>query len=152
VISSGQTLFIPGAHLAANEINRVLGKLFIWPTRGSISSTFGMRVSPITGTWMKHEAIDIGNDLMTPIIASMAGRVARVDYDRMLGNYVIIVHEDGFQTLYAHMEAVYAQKGKYVAQGEKIGVMGSTGASTGSHLHFGIYKNGRAVDPLKYLH
>lgn len=151
VIAVGQKLFIPGAKLSLNEVNRVLGKLFIWPTRGQISSYFGMRISPITGMRHFHNGIDIFNVPLTPIVAAMAGRVAMVDFNQTYGNYVIIAHADGFQTLYAHCETVSVKKGQQVAQGAKIAAMGTTGASTGYHLHFSIFKNGTAVDPMKYL-
>jgi LysM repeat protein len=152
VIQAGQTLFIPNGRLGAAAVNRVLGTLFVWPTKGSISSPFGMRISPITGTPLFHNGVDIANNLMTPIVAAAPGRVAAVDYNPTYGNYIILVHDNGYQTLYGHTKEIYVKKGMTVAQGQKMAAMGSTGASTGSHLHFSIFKNGRPVDPLKYLH
>jgi murein DD-endopeptidase MepM/ murein hydrolase activator NlpD len=152
VITPGQMLFIPGGRLSAAAVSKVLGTLFAWPTAGSISSFYGMRISPITGTRLFHNGLDITNYLMTPIKASSAGRVAMVDYNPTYGNFIILVHDNGFQTLYGHMKETYVKKGMNVAQGQRIGAMGSTGASTGSHLHFSIFKNGQDVDPLKYLH
>lgn len=147
----GQKLFIPNARLSANEVNKVLGCLFVWPTVGNITSFFGMRLSPISGQEMFHGAIDIANWPDTKIRAAMSGKVLMVDYNRTYGNFIIIAHSDGFQTLYAHLEKVFVKRGQVVGQGETIGLMGNTGSSTGSHLHFAIFKNGKPVDPLLYL-
>ncbi len=152
VITVGQTLFIPDGRLGAAAVRKVLGTLFAWPTVGRISSYFGMRISPITGTRSHHNGLDIANDPMTPVKAAADGRVARVDYNPTYGNYIIIVHGGGFQTLYGHLKKAYVKRGEKVTQGEKIAAMGTTGASTGPHLHFSMFKNGRDVDPLKYLH
>jgi LysM repeat protein len=151
MITVGQALFIPGGRLSAGELGRVMGTLFIRPTVGKLSSNYGIRVSPITGTRMHHNGLDLSNQLMTRVNAAAAGRVGIVDYNPTYGNFIIIIHGNGFQTLYGHLEAIYVKKGQSVTQGERIGAMGSTGASTGSHLHFAIFKNGRDVDPLKYL-
>ncbi len=151
VITVGQGLFIPGGRMSAGELSQVMGTFFIRPVRGRLTSEFGMRTSPITGTRMHHNGLDIANDPMTAIQAAAVGRVAIVDYNPTYGNYIIIVHGNGFQTLYGHLHSVYVKKGERVDQGAKIAAMGSTGASTGTHLHFSIFKNGRDVDPLKYL-
>jgi LysM repeat protein len=151
VITVGQGLFIPGGRLGKNELSQVMGTFFTWPVRGRLTSGFGMRISPITGTRMHHNGIDLANNPMTPVHAAASGRVAIVDYNPSYGNFIIIVHGNGFQTLYGHLRAAYVKKGAQVVQGQKIAAMGSTGASTGTHLHFSIFKNGRDVDPLKYL-
>lgn len=151
VITVGQGLFIPGGRLSKNELSRVMGTFFKWPVRGRLTSGFGMRISPITGTRMHHNGIDIAHNPMTPIHAAADGRVAIVDANPTYGNFIIIVHSNGFQTLYGHLKKTYVKKGARVVQGQKIAAMGSTGASTGTHLHFSIFKNGRDVDPLKYL-
>lgn len=152
VITVGQTLFIPDGRLGAAAVSKVLGTLFAWPAKGRISSYFGQRVSPITGRKSHHNGLDIANDPMTSVKAAADGRVARVDYNPTYGNYIILVHGNGFQTLYGHLKKIYVKRGREVAQGTKIAAMGSTGSSTGPHLHFSIFKNGRDVDPLKYLH
>jgi len=147
----GQKLFIPNARLSANEVNRVLGRLFVWPTLGSISSYFGIRISPISGQMMFHGAIDLTNRPGTKVVAAMSGKVAMAGYNSTYGNFISIVHSDGFQTFYAHLEKIFVKRGQVVAQGETIGLMGNSGLSTGSHLHFAIFKNGNPVDPLFYL-
>jgi murein DD-endopeptidase MepM/ murein hydrolase activator NlpD len=81
----------------------------------------------------------------------MDGRVATVGYNATYGKFIILSHSNGFQTLYAHLNAVSVSQGKSVSQGAKIGEVGSTGYSTGPHLHFAVYKNGRAVNPLDFL-
>ncbi len=152
IIHPGEELFIVGAKMRTNELNRVLGKLFIYPTRGRITSRFGMRHDPFTGILRFHNGVDIANRIGTKIVASMAGIVARTGINPTYGRYVIIRHDDGFQTLYAHLSRILVKRGKYVKQNQIIGRMGNTGYSTGSHLHFSIFKNGKPVDPLKYLH
>ena len=87
----------------------------------------------------------------TPIYASMSGTVQVAGWHNSYGNYVIIKHKDGYQTLYGHMSKILTTKGEKVTQGQKIGLVGSTGYSTGPHLHFTVYKNGTLVDPLTLL-
>ena len=88
----------------------------------------------------------------TPIQAAMSGRIMKVgNMHRIYGNYVIIDHGNGYQTLYAHMSKVLVAKGQWVSQGTRIGLVGSTGYSTGPHLHFTVYKNGKLVDPMTIL-
>ncbi len=152
VIHPGQELFIVGAKMRTNELNRVLGKLFIYPTHGIITSPFGMRHDPFTGIMRFHNGVDIANRVGTKIVASMAGVVARTGINPTYGRYIIIRHEDGFQTLYAHLSRILVRRGEHVRQDELIGRMGNTGYSTGPHLHFSIFKNGKPVDPLRYLH
>jgi murein DD-endopeptidase MepM/ murein hydrolase activator NlpD len=81
----------------------------------------------------------------------MDGKVATVGYNGTYGNFIILTHGNGYQTLYAHMSVTSVIQGARVNQGTKIGEVGSTGYSTGPHLHFAIYKNGRAVNPLDFL-
>jgi murein DD-endopeptidase MepM/ murein hydrolase activator NlpD len=152
VIRPGQELFIPGARLSTNALNRVLGKLFIYPTKGRITSRFGYRKNPFSGVREFHNGLDIGNFVGTPVAATMAGTVARIGYYPWLGKYVILSHPDGFQSLYGHLSKVMVSRGKRISQGQKIAEMGNTGYSTGPHLHFAIFKNSTPVDPLKYLH
>jgi murein DD-endopeptidase MepM/ murein hydrolase activator NlpD len=77
----------------------------------------------------------------------MAGMVSAVGYDNVFGNFVIINHHSGYRTLYGHLSVIRTRRGAYVAQGERIGDVGNTGQSTGSHLHFTVYKNGAATNP-----
>lgn len=152
VIRVGQELFVPGAEISAFELKKATGRLFMYPTVGTLSSPFGMRNDPFTGVRRMHYGIDLANFEGTAIKASMDGKVAAVGYSsRTYGNYVILKHDGGFQTLYGHLLHVYVKNGMSVRQGQTIGTMGNTGRSTGPHLHFSIYKYQNPVDPLTYL-
>lgn len=151
VITVGQNLFIPGARLSPNELNRILGSLFLYPVQGRISSYFGERPDPFTGVPNVHNGIDIVNTPGTPILAAMAGTVRAVGFNFNYGNYVIIQHSGVYQTLYGHLTRSIVTRGQKVSQGQEIGELGTTGYSTGPHLHFSIFKNGEAVDPLRFL-
>lgn len=152
VIRAGQELFIPGAEISSFELKKATGRLFIYPAAGSLSSPFGMRNDPFTGVRRMHYGIDLANYTGSPVKASMEGRVIAAGYSsRTYGNYVIVKHSGGFQTLYGHLQDVYVTNGMSVRQGQTIGTMGNTGRSTGPHLHFSIYKYQNPVDPLTYL-
>ena len=146
-IKSETNLFIPGAKmdwLVRQEIN---GDLFIWPCPGYISSAYGYRIAPFGGTRAFHSGIDIASPMGTPIKAAMAGRVTQVGYDDSFGNYVLLSHHSGYRTFYGHMSVIRVKAGAYVATGERIGDVGTTGLSTGPHVHFTVYKNGVTVNP-----
>ncbi len=151
VLMPGQSVFIPGARLPASELRKIFGELVAWPIRGPISSYFGYRPNPFTGLRQFHAGLDIVANTGFPIKAAIDGKVADVGYNALYGNYVILNHEDGLQTLYGHMSATAAKVGQRVGQGTVIGLVGSTGYSTGPHLHFGLFRSGAAVNPLKYL-
>jgi murein DD-endopeptidase MepM/ murein hydrolase activator NlpD len=151
VIKTGQSLFLPGARLSANERSRVLGTMFVYPLQGRLSSFFGVRPDPFTGVMGLHNGIDLVNKVGTAVGAAMAGTVRAAAFNFTYGNYVIIDHGNGYQTLYGHLTRSVVRKGTVVRQGQEIGELGSTGYSTGPHLHFSIFKNGEAVDPLKFL-
>ncbi|MEJ2665011.1 MAG: M23 family metallopeptidase [Spirochaetia bacterium] len=123
----------------------------IYPTRGRLTSGFGWRNSPFTGRRELHRGIDLANVPGTSVFASRAGKVSKIGYDHIYGNFIIISHGDGFHTLYGHLKRILVSKGKIVAQGQRIGFMGATGLVTGPHLHFSIFKNGKAINPLIYL-
>jgi len=151
VISVGQELFLPGARMNPNELNRVLGNLFMYPVQGRISSFFGERSDPFTGVPNYHNGIDIVNRPGTPVLAAMAGTVAEFGFNYNYGNYVILKHSGQYQTLYGHLTRYLVGRGQKLQQGETLGELGSTGYSTGPHLHFSIFHNGQPVDPLRFL-
>ena len=151
VIRPGQELFLPSARMSENDLNRVLGRLFVMPAIGRLTSRYGYRNDPFTGIRKFHNGVDVANQLGTAVMASMYGRVAQIGYNGNYGRYIILTHPDGFQTLYAHLSEASVSQGQTVSQGQKIGEMGSTGYSTGSHLHFSIFKDGAHVDPQAYL-
>ena len=152
VIRAGTNLFIPGARMNRDDLRLALGELFVYPVRGArLSSPFGWRNDPFTGVRRHHAAIDLSSPRGTPIIAAMDGRVSARGYDRTYGNFIILNHSGGFQTMYAHMHTIDIANGDQVRQGTQIGTVGNTGYSTGPHLHFAVFRNGRAVNPIDFL-
>ena len=151
IINTGDVFFIPGAKMNSFELKKVLGTLFKYPVLGRLTSRYGWRIHPISKKRHFHNGIDIARSSGSTIVASLDGRVLKIGFNHIYGKYVIVRHDNGFQTFYGHLNKVTVEKGAYVSQGKKIGEMGSTGYSTGSHLHFSIYKNGETVDPLEYL-
>ncbi|SUP43966.1 M23 family metallopeptidase [Veillonella criceti] len=124
----------------------------IWPTKGVITSNFGGRVDPVYGGSASHEGLDIANDYGTPIIATAAGTVTFAgSTSGGYGNLVEIDHGNGFVTRYGHTSVVLVHEGMQVKQGDTVALMGSTGKSTGSHLHYEVNINGVAVDPMLFL-
>jgi len=115
------------------------------------SSPFGYRIHPVYGDWRFHSGVDLAAPSGTPIIASRSGRVTVATYSWSAGYYVTIDHLDGYQTKYLHMTHYIVSPGDYVTAGQVIGYVGSTGTSTGPHLHFSVYYNGNAVNPANYI-
>ena len=152
-LTVGQQLFIPGAKMDAAKLHEVLGDLFKIPITAAyrISSKFGWRPDPFTGVRSYHTGIDLACPEGTPIRAAMNGTVAFVGWSNVFGNYIIVNHPNGYQTLYGHLSASRVKKGQNVTQTTVIGLVGSTGYSTGAHLHFTVYKNGRLVNPSSVL-
>jgi len=152
IINAGLTLFIPGARMNREDLKLALGDLFIYPVKGArLSSPFGWRNDPFTGVRRHHAAVDLSAPQGTAVWAAMAGKVAVVGNDLTYGNYIILTHSGGYQTMYAHLHTTSVKQNEQVAQGKQIGTVGTTGYSTGPHLHFAVYKNGRAVNPLDLL-
>lgn len=153
VLSAGQQLFLPGVGLDSATLKNAMGDLFMMPIQAKFrwSSPYGNRIDPIANVKSFHTGTDMACPTGTPILASMSGKVSAAGINRVYGNYVIIDHGNGYQTLYAHMSKIIATKGQWVSQGTRIGLVGSTGYSTGPHLHFTVYKNGKLVDPMSVL-
>nr|WP_232243046.1 M23 family metallopeptidase [Paenibacillus sp. GSMTC-2017] len=123
-----------------------------WPTRSKqLTSSFGYRKDPFTGRATFHAGIDISGDSGDAVFSAADGTVNEVGFDSQLGNYVIIEHLGGLQTAYMHLKKIDAREGDIVVRGEKIGQLGSSGRSTGPHLHFQIMQKNEPVNPLKYL-
>ena len=150
-LAAGQQLFIPGATLSVMELRRAMGALFAMPLAGRLTSSFGYRADPFTGVRTFHTGIDLAAPTGTPIKAVLDGKVAITGFSAVFGNYVIVTHDGGFQTLYGHMSYIGVERGQSVAQGTVIGKVGTTGYSTGPHLHLSVYKNGKMIDPLSVL-
>lgn len=115
------------------------------------SSPFGWRIHPVYKDWRKHQGVDLGAPRGTPIIASRGGKVTIATWNKSAGYYVKIDHGDGFASVYMHMTHYIVKKGDTVKAGQTIGYVGSTGTSTGNHLHFGISYKGTYVNPAKYI-
>ena len=125
---------------------------FQWPTScHEISCEFGPRYHPITGVYSNHSGMDIKASYGSPIYACASGTVTTATYGTAYGYYVTINHGNGFSTLYGHMCRYVVSEGQYVTRGQVIGYVGSTGWSTGAHLHLTMYYNGSLVNPKKYL-
>jgi murein DD-endopeptidase MepM/ murein hydrolase activator NlpD len=118
---------------------------------GNLTSGFGYRRDPISGVRKFHNAIDIAAPRGTPVYAYTNGKVVTAGWGNMAGNYVVIDHGGGLRTKYLHLSSISVKVGQTVKVGQKIGGVGSTGYSTGNHLHFEVIKNGVAVNPLLYL-
>ncbi len=116
-----------------------------------ITSGFGMRNDPFTGMLARHEGLDFTAATGTPIIAAASGTVTRSGWEDSYGNIVEIVHAEGFMTRYAHLSKRYVQEGQQVARGQRIADVGSTGRSTGPHLHYEIFRHGRVLNPMHVL-
>jgi len=116
-----------------------------------LTSPFGWRIHPIYGDWRFHYGVDLAGPQGTPIVATRSGVVETASYDGSSGYYVTINHQDGFKSKYLHLTHYIVAAGDYVTAGQVIGYMGSTGASTGSHLHFSIIYNGSHVNPMDYI-
>lgn len=129
------------------------GDTFGWPLPGHtrISCVYGMREHPVTGVYKLHTGVDLPAPTGTKIVAAQSGTVITAGYSSAWGNYVVISHGGGLSTLYAHMSKLGTTKGAEVKMGEQIGKVGSTGYSTGPHLHFEVRKNSGTIDPMSFF-
>jgi murein DD-endopeptidase MepM/ murein hydrolase activator NlpD len=126
------------------------GELF-WPTNGPIVSGFGYRTHPVYGTTRFHSGVDIDGACGQPIWAAEKGTVLSAGYNGGYGNATVIDHGGGLSTLYGHQSSIGVSSGQKVSRGQQIGLVGTTGLSTGCHLHFEVRVNGEPVDPVPYL-
>lgn len=141
------------AKLAREGENPPSNASWIMPVSGTLTSAFGMRLHPVLGYYRMHNGIDLAAAQGTPIYATRAGTVTTCSYQAGgAGNYVSINHLDGFSSIYMHMTHYVVSPGQSVSQGQLIGYVGSTGISTGPHLHFGISYAGTYVNPLAYVY
>ena len=149
VFGAGTTLFVPDAELDWITRQEINGDLFTRPLHRSyyISSRFSWRVNPFTGRRTFHNGIDMAAPTGTPIYAALGGTVIATGWDNVYGKYVTVAHHSGYKTLYGHMSKITVKKGTHVTTATKLGEVGSTGQSTGPHLHFTVYKNGSPINP-----
>ncbi|KXK00394.1 M23 family metallopeptidase [Nitrospirales bacterium NOB] len=123
----------------------------IWPVRGWVTSGFGPRVSPFTEKPAWHDGLDIGASPNAPVQAPALGRVVTVAFDSKMGNMVKLDHGYGIETVYGHLAKALVKEGQRVKRGDVVALVGSTGLSTGPHLHYMVKKNGQALDPTKFI-
>jgi len=133
-----------------SRLARGTGEL-MWPVNGRLSSRFGWRQHPVFGSRRFHNGIDIAAPHGTNVVAADSGTVITSAYSGGYGNYIVISHGNGVTTLYAHLSSRKVSSGTTVAKGQVIGLIGSTGVSTGPHLHFEVSVSGSRIDPLKKL-
>lgn len=144
--------YFPEERLTPTELAFFLDTNLRMPLDNSVlTSGFGTRVSPITGLNHIHKGIDLAAPEGTKVYACKGGKVAIASVDNIYGNYIILDHENNTQSVYAHLSAKLVKTGEEVSRGTVIGKVGSTGASTGPHLHFEIRVNGAAQDPRRLL-
>jgi len=122
-----------------------------WPVRGMLSSGFGVRNSPFTDTPVFHHGLDIVARKGTPVLSTAPGTVVKSTYEALLGNVVIVDHGAGYRSLYAHLSARSVKEGAFVDRGEEMGLVGSTGRTTGPHLHYEVRVNGLQINPARFL-
>ncbi|MCR5503282.1 MAG: peptidoglycan DD-metalloendopeptidase family protein [Lachnospiraceae bacterium] len=129
------------------------GGVFKWPAPSytRISDDYGTRIHPILGIEKFHNGIDMAAPGGSPILAAYDGKVVAAAYSASMGNYIMIDHGDSVYTIYMHASALYVSQGQEVSRGQKIAAVGTTGRSTGNHLHFSVRKNGEYVNPWSYL-
>ena len=139
--------------LAAEQGRKYDGGVFAWPAPSytRISDDYGNRTHPILGTQQFHNGIDMAAPGGSAILAAYDGKVVAAAYSGSMGNYIMIDHGDSLYTIYMHASALYVSKGQEVKRGDKIAAVGSTGRSTGNHLHFSVRLNGSYVSPWNYL-
>jgi hypothetical protein len=142
-------VFYPGAEFHPSERAFFLVAGFRFPLpKGVITSAFGERLDPFTGRSLRfHTGIDIGAPFGTEVFAARSGRIDSTGYSDIYGNFIVVVHDATWETLYGHLSKILVAKGQTVSAGETIGLVGSTGMSTGPHLHFETRRRGVATDP-----
>ncbi len=121
------------------------------PVRGVVNSGFGSRLDPFTGEGAFHQGLDIATRRDEPILATAAGVVVRSGQSGDYGKSVEIAHRTGYRTIYGHLDAILVKEGQHVRRGDRVGLAGSTGRSTGTHLHYEVRQGDRAVNPLDYI-
>jgi murein DD-endopeptidase MepM/ murein hydrolase activator NlpD len=149
---TGRFRFIPGADFTPTERAFFLNRSFRFPLRDyRLTSSFGPRINPVTGVLRNHNGLDLAAPEGTGVFAARAGVVTDIGEDPVYGKYIIIRHGENWVSLYGHLSRFETALRREVESGSLIGRVGSTGQSTGPHLHFELRQNGQARDPGKYL-
>ena len=153
---SERMIFYPGEMFSAVERAYFLGILFSFPVtfsiaRGMVSSRFGMRTDPFTGRQEFHSGLDIAAPEGTPVRAAREGTVSEIGFSETLGNYIVVSHPAGWETVYGHLSVIRGIVKGDVHAGQEIALVGRTGRATGPHLHFEVRRKGSATDPFPLL-
>ena len=150
MVAPDSVIFLPDAKLDWATLQEINGDLFRKPLHGTfhVSSRYGWRDNPfLAGSRSFHNGIDLAVVTGTPVYAALNGQVSATGCSSVYGNYIIIKHHSGYQTLYGHLNSIQTSTGSWVSTATQIGTVGSTGMSTGPHLHFTVYKNGATLNP-----
>ncbi len=149
--STGSAEVNPEHRIARRTLRRAAAPI-AWPYEDvDISSPYGFRIHPTLQTVKMHRGLDFPRNPGSPILAIADGTVQKVMYDGVYGNVVFVDHEGGWQSVYAHMSEIMVLPDEAVSAGALIGLTGSTGRSTGAHLHLGVIVDGKSVDPLYFI-
>lgn len=144
--------FFAGSRFTTDERKAFLGGLFrLTLPKTEITSRYGYRIHPVTGEWSFHHGIDLRLNTGTPLYPARSGTVKETDQNEIFGLYIIVSHDNGFETLYGHLDKILVAIGERVDPSHVLGLSGNTGLSSGPHLHFGIIKDGKPVNPELYL-
>jgi murein DD-endopeptidase MepM/ murein hydrolase activator NlpD len=142
-------VFVPGAKFDDETRRKTMGVLFAWPVHGGrITSYFGRRNDPFTGKISSHSGVDIANPWGSPVFAAGSGVVIDTSYDPILGNHIRVDQGDGYMVVYGHLSKILTREGDRIRTGQVIGKIGTTGYSTGPHLHFSAYRWNRLLNPM----
>lgn len=144
-------LFFPGVQHTGIERSVVVGTAFLRPVTGWTSSSFGYRRDPFTDVVHFHRGLDIAAMRGTPVRAAMDGKITAVGTNAVLGLYVVIRHQVGFSTVYGHLQQAFVKPGSAVSRGARLGLVGSSGKTTGPHLHFEVRRYGRPINAAALL-
>lgn len=152
-IKAGIDIFLPGARYTLDERIERFGQIFSIPITfiRRVSSLFGYRNDPMSGSRTRHTGVDLPGALNTPVFAARKGIVIYAGYSGGYGNLVIVRHDKSYTTYYGHLNSIAVKEGQSVGVGTMIGRMGSTGKSTGNHLHFEIRQGGVALNPMEFI-
>ncbi|MCX7023994.1 MAG: M23 family metallopeptidase [Spirochaetes bacterium] len=151
ILVSGSSVFLPDARFPNHVLNEINGDLFRWPVRANITSWYGWRNDPFSGSRIFHNGVDLAAPTGTPVFAAMDGVVSQIAYTTISGNFMMIRHASGYSSFYGHLSSTFVPVGTKVGVGAKIAAVGNSGYSTGSHLHFTVFKYGRTINPIPLL-
>ncbi len=150
-VRPGADLFFPGVQHTGVERSVATGAAFLRPVQGWLSSGFGYRRDPFTSMLTYHRGVDLAAPPGTPVRATLDGTVISVGEDPILGLHIVIRHQIGYNSVYGHLSKTAVRAGQPVQRGQKIGAVGNSGRSTGSHLHFELRRRGVPIDSSKLL-